>query len=249
MSNLKTKQLLINAANLYQKKKMSFSRESISRKINEIKYLAAQRNVPKLSLRKQIISLENQLDSVMELEKSLLSGEKKESSLVMALKKENHLLKKRLALLNDKELQKKVNKISHVLGDSFAKREISVDVLLSEKTMEEQKKEEEPAPEPVSSDGSIKILMLGHRLEALKKELEIKKHTDGRDEKKIQQIERRIAEVEAILDKYSFSKSAQEMEGEVRHKIFLGKPLMPKEEIYFLQGDLPLPPPPRMVKK
>lgn len=118
---LRTTQLLAHLSNAYRHEKEFFSKEAIGKKINEIKYLSAQKKVPKLTLRREILHLEEQLKSITEFEKSLLKQKRQESAKIAILKKQNEVLQKRLAAVQDKDLHKKVEKLSHLLADAMAK--------------------------------------------------------------------------------------------------------------------------------
>ena len=102
MGSLKAKQLLLRAAKYLDKERSKYSKQEIVKKINEIKYLSAQKKVPRLTLRKEIIHLENKLGTVLEFEKDLLKKKKEESTKVKALKKQIVSLKNKLTTYKDK---------------------------------------------------------------------------------------------------------------------------------------------------
>ena len=108
MVSYQARELLTRVALTYRHQKDAFSRQEIVKKINEIKYLSAQKKVPKLSLRKEIIHLENKLKSIFDIEKTLAAQNKRESSKVAALKKRIRNLSERLAAAEDKDMQKKI---------------------------------------------------------------------------------------------------------------------------------------------
>ena len=137
MGSLKAKQLLFKAAKYLDKERSKYSRQEIVKKINEIKYLSTQKKVPRLTLRKEIIHLENRLGSVLESEKELLKHKNEESVKVKSLKKQVLSLKNKLTAYEDKNLDKKVNKLSHLLGEFLAKQGSKADVELSKKFLNE----------------------------------------------------------------------------------------------------------------
>ena len=137
MGSLKAKQLLFKAAKYLDKERSKYSRQEIVKKINEIKYLSTQKKVPRLTLRKEIIHLENRLGSVLESEKELLKHKNEESVKVKSLKKQVLSLKNKLTAYEDKNLDKKVNKLSHLLGEFLAKQGSKADVELSKKVLKE----------------------------------------------------------------------------------------------------------------
>src|SRR3989344_8037096 len=182
MVSLTTTVLLIRAAREYVGERKGFSKEEIVKRINEIKYLSGQKKVPKLTLRKEIIHLEHQLQNIFELEKKLLGQEKKESAKIALLKQEIALLKQRIATSEDKDLQKKVDSLSHLLGESLAKQSIIEEVALTKRTSEEHKKnvqQNEKRMELINS--------LLERLELIKRQLLDKEDLEQPLAKKLQE--------------------------------------------------------------
>ena len=76
MASFRTIQLLSRISSIAQREKESFSKTEIIKKINEIKYLSSQKKVPKLTLRKEIIHLENQLEGSDGIRTETSAGEK-----------------------------------------------------------------------------------------------------------------------------------------------------------------------------
>src|SRR3989344_3898359 len=140
MVSLTTRILLARAAREYVGERRDFSKEEIVKRINEIKYLSSQKKVPKLTLRKEIIHLEHKLQTIFEFEKRLLKEERKESAKIIRLKREVTELKKRIAHSEDQDLHKKVDTLSHLLGESLAKKAVVEEIVLHKKMVEEDKK-------------------------------------------------------------------------------------------------------------
>lgn len=191
MSHYQAKNLLVKAATYYRRQKESVSKMEIRKKINEIKYLSAQKKVPKISLRKEIIHLENTLEGVFELEKTLLMQQQRESVKVNALKAEIAALKRLLAVSGDKNLKNKVDHISHVLGEFKAREDIGKDIVLSQKAIAERSMEKGG----LSQETIDRVHLLEHRLKALKDELS----KAGKDEETVMMMERKIGMIEASL--------------------------------------------------
>src|SRR3989338_11540597 len=130
MISLTAHSLASRLARISHEQKEMFSRQEIVKRINEIKYLSTQKKVPRMSLRKEIIHLENRLQGVFELESQLHKQKKQESYKITTLKKQIETLQKRLEASDDKALQKKVDMLTHLLGDYLAqkgvRREIAV---------------------------------------------------------------------------------------------------------------------------
>ncbi|MDP3989609.1 MAG: hypothetical protein Q8Q01_00190 [archaeon] len=116
--------LLQKAATISQQKWDAVSKQEIQKKINEIKYLSSQKKVPKLSLRKEVIHLENKLERVFEMEESFSSRKREESLKITSLKRQIAAMQKRLAACDEKDLQKKVDRLTHLLGDYLARQEV-----------------------------------------------------------------------------------------------------------------------------
>ena len=83
-------------------------------RINEIKYLARQKKVPKLTLQKQIVHLEQQLRSIFELERKILSGDISENRLNESVKRIIRI-KKELGIFEWN--QKSFNNPQEILGN------------------------------------------------------------------------------------------------------------------------------------
>ncbi len=132
MTSLKTLFLLSRVATNYKQQKDTFSSQEITTKIKEIKYLTAQKKIPRLTLRKEIIHLENKLNGIMNLENSLLQQKKQESAKITVLKKQISVLHKKIAISEDKDIQKKIERLSHLLGEMLAKKRCAQDIKLNQ---------------------------------------------------------------------------------------------------------------------
>ena len=220
MGYLKAKQLLVTLAKVQQKEKQNFNRLEIVKKINEIKYLSSQKQVPRLTLRKEIIHLENTIEGILELEQELMKKKKHESKRVVTLKKQITNLKKKLSACQDKDLKKKVTKLSHLLGDFLAKHGTKDDVELSKKILKEIKvkkklpkaktKKAKHARHPVkrkkvaetlilTEHDKLRIKRLQLRIKILKQELD---QVEVIDLQKTNLLEQRVGILETKMDEY-----------------------------------------------
>ena len=224
MIPLRTFTLLSTLAVEYQRELESFNRQEISKKINEIKYLAGQKRVPKLTLRREIAQLEQRLKGVYELEKKVLKLKK-----IGSLKRQNTILKKKLAASKDKHLHHKVGKLSHLLGENLAKKEVARDVMLTQ-----GKKVPEKVEEPLGP-GSSQLEMLYHRLKAVKGELEIMKEME-KDDDKVKLIEAKILLLQEKLEKLGKGRQFAIEREQPKHTLKMDLP----------HSELPLPPPPKI---
>jgi len=116
--------LLQKAATISLQKWDAVSKQEIQRKINEIKYLSSQKKVPRLSLRKEVIHLEHKLERIFEMEESFSSKKREESLKVTSLKRQIAAMQKRLAACGEKDIQKKVDRLTHLLGDYLARQDV-----------------------------------------------------------------------------------------------------------------------------
>ncbi len=262
MSFVNASQVLLRAAQHYQKEKLTFSREEISKRINEIKYLSAQKKVPKLTLRKEIIHLENKLQGVYELERKMATQKRQESAKVTALKRQNAELQKKLAAAEDKDLQKKVEKLTQLLGEYTAQRGVREDVALALAEVQGVKATplKIPAEEPNLDVVQQRLDALQDRLKMLKQEVditkELKKKIPPQLEKSVDLIQQKVNEMYTrypqLLQKRMAAFAPPIIEKkEVKHTLLFDTPpvTVPEDEDMESEKELPLPPPPKMKKE
>lgn len=238
MTSFRTIQLLGRIASVAQHEKESFSKLEIVKKINEIKYLSSQKKVPKLTLRKEIIHLESQLKGVMELERKLLLEKNKESTKVIALKRQMEMIRNKLHA-DEGDMDKKVERLSHLLGEHLARKEVSREVTFAEGVNAlptEKKKDPETA---------AKVMKLQRHLELLKSELGLHKELETKNPEELRALEDKIAVIEEKLQRYK-QFLPEEKPIEVKHKLLFGHSAEVKDEEADTESQLPLPPPPRM---
>ncbi len=225
MSSLAAVQFLVKASHLAQQSKVQIPKDEILKKIGEIKYLSAQKKIPKLSLRKEIVHLEHKLNSIFELDTMLAAQRRRESAKVAALKRQIAALRKNLTAIEDKDLHKKVDRLTHVLGSSLAKKETAREVSLAQKStqrvqtpammpslpsspaMEEgiilpplPVSAEEPA-ESLSVEERERVALFRQKIKALRREIELAKGT-SKDSEHILQLEAQISRIEERVQGY-----------------------------------------------
>lgn len=263
MGFLQAKLLLIKAAQMSRNERETFSKQEIVQKINEIKYLSAQKKVPKLTLRKEIIHLENKLKEVLELEKKLYRYTSSESAKVTGLKRQIKTLKENAAYSKDEDMSKKVNKLSHLLGESLAKKEIKEDVALSQKVVKELKGEDQKAAKEKKLNPEMieKAHALQDRLNALRQEIKIYQELETKSPEEMKVMETQAKLIQQKLRQF-YEKHPELLTQdlgpieikptEVKHKILFSP------EDYFEEmskkkksppEELPLPPPPRISSR
>ncbi|MBT4446941.1 hypothetical protein HOA92_07555 [archaeon] len=211
----RAKKLLHSLASAQDGMRQKINKKEISQKIDEIKYLSTQKNVPRLSLRKEIVHLEKKLEHIFVLEDKLLKNEAKESQKVSSLKRQITSLKNRINAAEDKELQEKVTKLYHILSELLAKSELKKDVALSQSLLKElnqvkpntdvkqrnssRKLVSKPTSESVDSENSLKVRrasILFHRIRSVKHELELKAETSNLNPIQLKKIQTQITELE-----------------------------------------------------
>jgi hypothetical protein len=234
MNSLIAHHLLMKAANISMKREEAFSRKEITKKLNEIKYLASQKKVPKISLRKEIVHLENEIEKIFQLEEVLIIREKKESAMVKALKDQMVKLKKQLAMAEDKDLQRKVNKLSYLLGESLAQNDVLKEVN-RENLVEPIVEGEDPL--------AVKIRTLQRRLSIIKQQLAMNERLGkGIPEGGIELVRRKMSYLEQKIELFSqkhskITRESELMEQAAKHVMLFDGP--PKKVVS-------LPPPPQM---
>ncbi len=191
-------QLLVKLARQSLRQKEVFSKEKVKRKLADIKYLAAQKNIPKLSLRKEILHLEEQLQGVFQLEELLLSMKKQEATRTAAYKRQITELRNKLAKYQDVQLHRKVEKLTHLMGSALAEEEIKKDVEKTEPIplWQPAGNPEEHRTLPFSPlDGNLtasRALVIQQRLTALRHELEITKTLKNIPSERVKTLEAQI---------------------------------------------------------
>jgi len=262
MVSLKAKQILVRAAKLTQRKEEKINRREIEKKIHQIKYLAGKKKISKATLKKQINSLERQLKGVLLLEKKLKSTKKAEDKKIKVFKEQIKDLKSKLVHAKDVTLRRKVNKLSHMIGDMLAQQDVRKEI-----KFEKKRKNFITQTEKITIE---KVYELKERLGKIRA---AGKYPD----EKIAQLEQRLYNMEKKLDlspttldvsptgrpRESISTSGTSNEPEsstsppVKHKMLFGpnkdeniekiQPALDKLEDDI--DELPIPPPPRIKKK
>lgn len=242
MPSLRARQILTSLAKSTQKEE-KISKREIEKKINRIKYLASQKKVSKTTIKKELARLEEKLQGIFSLEKELQEKKKKENQEIARLKKQTKELRQKMAKSEEPALRKKVEKLSHMLGDLMAKEAIKKEVKFEENKSRLQKK----VPEEISTDLK-KIDQLQERILALKK-------SGQYPPEKIALLEERLNQLEKKL----ISAPPSKKEPQIKHRMLFGpqaeKPLPPPPKKSSDKGiekemeELPLPPPPRIIKK
>lgn len=221
----------------------SFPTEAIAKKLHEIKYLSSQKKVPRLTLRKEIVHLEDQLQSVMDSEKK---EKDKESVTIAALKQQIAILKNKLKAVEDLELDKKVDHLSFLLAEHLARKEVAGEIAMSEAAGTEDSSAQEQ--DQAMAD---KAAMLHRRLNALKQELGLHRELQTKKPEEMREIEEKIRAFEDHLRQfYEEHPELGSWDGstpEVKHKMLFPQEIV--EEIKEAEQELPLPPPPKMGRK
>jgi hypothetical protein len=207
MSGILAQQLLIKVSQHSMEQNEIMSKEIIHKKLADIKYLASQKKVPKVSLRKEIMHLENQLESVFKLEDMLLKTRKQETARTSALKRQIKDLKKKVTLLHDKDLKKKVATLTHLLGDKLAKHDVvkragMINPYPPQPTIPPQGYPTQHHGQIVVDTSATRIKTLEKRIQALREELEINKNLTEIPEEQVKALENQINYMEQKLQEF-----------------------------------------------
>tara|TARA_Y100000034_G_C6821595_1_gene370074 strand:+ start:205 stop:981 length:777 start_codon:yes stop_codon:yes gene_type:complete len=256
MGSWKTQIFLTKLSKLSHQQKRSFSKQEIIKKMNEIKYLSAQKKVPKLTLRKEILHLETKLEGIFQLENKLLKSKKHESVKVTSLKRQITHLKKKLSTCEDKNLHQKVDKLSHLLGDNLARTETKKDAKAVARSVKRRKNLQEKNIELFKT--------LSKRLSALKHELNILRQIEEKNPVKVAELQQKVYLLTQKLKEYQEKHPecmVQEIEielppiEEVQHQFLVHESIAKSNQFQVvdsnkvdqeLEQELPLPPPPKI---
>ncbi len=221
MGSLHALIFLEKVAMQYRHDKETFSKTEILHKLNRIKYLARKKDIPKLSLEKEIVHLEQKVQGIFELEKRILRERKKESRRIGIMKRQLTLLRKQLGATKSGDLQKKVDTLSHLIGDYLArhdsKKQVGHSQVLS-KAAPTQGQVQDIKPLPIHHKNRAQVLM--HRITLLKQEIEIKKHMGLATA----EIESHMKQIQAALQKFMKEHPVTQKDLESKHLVLFHTP-------------------------
>jgi len=218
---LRVRHTLELATQAYAQLKRQIPREKISKRIEELKYLTTQKTVPRLSIRKEVLHLEEQISSILHVEKALEQQSHKESERITALKKQNTFLRKQIAVSGDKDLHQKVDRLSHLLAEAVARKDIRRDVALSQRISTIVKPK---LATPLTTEAKPSVDLLQQKLSQLKHLLEQQKER-GAAVEVILLLEDRVKVVEEKINSLKQEKPV------VKHTMIMSAPLVKKVEI------------------
>lgn len=225
---LKSKQLLIKAAKLSQKKEEKISKREIRKKIHQIKYLTSRKKIPKNTLRKEITRLEKQLQSVFLLEKKLKEKEKETNKEIADFKKQIRDMKRNGCISKDITLRKKVEKLSHLIGDLAAK-----EVIKKEVNFEKSK---------ISITEKTAPVLTLKKIDELQEKILALKNSGKCSPEKIFQLKERLTNLEKRLPvRYLYEPNV------TRHKMLFGSNVKKTPELKKDVKEIFLPPPPKKI--
>jgi protease II len=254
MTSIRAKLLLNNLARQQYLAKRKFSVNEIEEKIKQIKYLTKSGEYSPDLIFNELNDLYHRTSFISQLEKELIKKKNNENNKIKLLKKENEKLRKKLALSKDKHFDKKVNQLSHLLGDYLAKNGSIKDVETTKailKNLNPKKKKINLIKKPVSKktqskkevkkeDGYyitdediIKLRIVYNRLKMLKHQLNIYRNREQslKDvalyDKKIAIVEKKINE---FSEKYLAGNSGAEI-GKVDYDFKVGKHTIMFEDV------------------
>ncbi len=233
MSSLRSKQLLIKFAKASQEKVEKINKKKINKKINQIKYLSSRKKISKTTLKKEIMELEKELRGILLLKDKLKKKTKEENKQISQLKKQVRDLREKMSASQNNDLRKKVEKLSHIIGDIVAKKEIKKEV--------EFEKTKKILDEQMINEQEVTL----RRIDDLQKRISAIKKSKEYPKEKIAQLEKRLRKLEENIDV-----SSAVDEPEIQHKMLFG----PNSKQIRLPSSsdltkLPIPPPPKRVRE
>ncbi|MBR9682913.1 hypothetical protein GOV03_00025 [Candidatus Woesearchaeota archaeon] len=221
----KSRQLLLRAAKLGQEEEEKVSKKEIEKRINQIKYLTSDKKFPKIVIRKEILKLEKLLRSVLVFKDKIQEQEKKKTKEIAELKQQIKELRKKILASQDPSLKKKVEKLSHILGELMAKDDITKEVRFEKARIIK-------VPETV-------VLTI-RKIDNLREKILTLRDSGTVPPEKIAQLKKRLTNLEKKLPIHA---RHIRPETDVKHKMLFG----PK--VIKVDPDLPLPPPPEKKEK
>lgn len=203
MSLLHTKRFLLRLAQRTFKREGHLDRKEISRRLEKLKRLAHEKTPP-LTIKKELLHLENQLHGVFRLEQKLQDEDKKEKAEIQTLKKQVTQLKRTLQLSQQQEVKKKVDKLSFLIGDLMARHETEREIQSKEIIQRAIEAQQQPELGPSVDE---QITLFEQKLAALKA-------AGGVPEKQLAIFQLRLAALK--------KKQLVQQPGEVKHRMLFG---------------------------
>ena len=229
MPSLKAYQLLINASKQSEERELGASPEEVKRRVDEIKYLISQKTIPRLSLRKEILELEQELKGIITVDQELKQKKERGTLKIASLKSQMDQLKKQLEAAKNKDLNKKVEKLSYLIGESLAYHETKQDISLNQ------------SPEEAMPEDKAKVLNeLQQRLSSLKLSISLSSYDN---EKKADKVKEKVTILEGKIQALQNKMGIPSESRQSKHTLLFN--LKPDDKILRFEKELPLPPPPR----
>ena len=140
--------------------------------------------------------LEEQMQSIYEIEKALLKQKKEESTSVASLKRQITILKKNSGATRTKDLQCKVERLTHLLAETMSNDRVASEIKEINRTVPRLSRVIAAPTMRVSQNSRVTDLQ--QRLMLMKNELAILKHQE-KDPQLIEDLEKRINLFESKL--------------------------------------------------
>ena len=178
--------MLIKLAKSSQEERKDSKRE-IEKKINQIRLLTSKSDVSQPALKEEIKELEKHLKNLISLEKKLKERDKE----ITVLKKQMNTMKQKLSSGESAALKKKIEKISHFLGDLMAKEAVRKDVHFEKvkRKLEGKISSAPPAAYPITLK----------KIDQLQEKILVLKKAGKYPPEKIAQLEERLTALEKKL--------------------------------------------------
>ena len=218
--NLKlARNLLVRSARLYDAKSSALSQQEITSKLNEIKFLADKKKASKLTIKKEIQSLEHKLEGVFEMQKNMNDEKKKQGQKESLLKKKIADLEHQLELGKDKAIHKRVERLSSILAEHIVQKKVAKDIhhLRAAKHLtitQHEGHNKSTSLKETSTEHHEKINHLQVQLDNLKSTLELKKNIFDKQQQEIIEEKIHLLEIRLGMHQYYHEQKEKQMQNQ-----------------------------------
>jgi len=240
MASLSAYQLLLSAAQHAEELELTISPPEIIQQVQELKDLTAQKHLPKLTLRREILELEKKLHLLLSVEQRVRREKQQESVRVEAVKEQMAILRKRLVACEDKDVHKKIDKVTHLLGESLLRQDVAEEIA-DEVSRTTEEKQKEKLPEEARRK---QLQQLEERLQSFQKKLQFLE-ADGEQAAAVRKLFAVIeGKVQALRRQYGLPETPVK---KAKHTLLFGMSSAQKETGSEENSatDFPLPPAPK----
>lgn len=205
--------LLLHASRSAEEVELVLSPPEILQQMHELKALTAQKNVPKLTVRREVLDLEKKLHSLLTFEDRFRRKMQRETLKTTALREQLARMRKRLAACEDKDLHQKMDRVTHLLGESLVRQEVAEDI-----SRTEAEKPTESEPEVVRSK---QLQMLEEHLHAVQRRFAFLEEKEVPAEQ-LERVKQTLALIEGKLQAAHRQLGEEAMTKKAKHTLLFG---------------------------